>query len=52
MMTDKERLGREFVAPQLWDGKAIRRSPIAARNFFMQLLQTIRQKSFLKPRLG
>ena len=52
MMTEKERLGRKFVSPQLWDGKAIRRSPIAARNFFMQLFADDPTEEFLEATFG
>ena len=52
MMTDKERLGTDYGAPQIWLGKGINRNPIAARNFFMETFADTPSEDFLSATFG
>jgi hypothetical protein len=47
LLRDADRLGRKFVAPQLWSGKGIRANEAQAKAFFMRVLANEPSDEFL-----
>lgn len=48
LMDEKQRLGKDYVAPQLWDGKGIRTNKAAARTFFLEVFSSKPSDEFLE----
>ena len=47
LLRDADRLGRNFVAPQLWSGKGVRANKARAKEFFMRLFANEPSDEFL-----
>lgn len=48
LIDEKQRLGKDYVSPQLWDGKGIRTNKAAARTFFLEVFSAKPSDEFLE----